>query len=135
MSDPIIRPAPGAAPPRTSPAGRRVRAPRAGGVPVTPTQPIRPARPGWRVIPAPLRWLGSILVLLAVAVAIFVAVFQWNWLRGPVGSYLSGRFHRTVTLHGNLSADIWSLTPSATANDVTVAEPAWAGAGQMLSIP
>jgi hypothetical protein len=86
-------------------------------------------------VPAPLRWVGAILTLLLIAIAIFVSVFQWNWLRGPIDTYLSGRLHRQVTIHGDLSAKIWSWTPTATANDVTVAEPGWAGRGQMVAIP
>jgi hypothetical protein len=86
-------------------------------------------------VPAPLRWLGAILTLLLIAVAIFVSVFQWNWLRGPIDDYLTARLHRQVTIHGNLNAHIWSWTPTATADQVTVAQPAWAGRGQMLAIP
>jgi AsmA family protein len=89
----------------------------------------------WRDIPAPLRWLGAILSLLAIAVAIFVSVFQWNWLRGPLDDYLSARMHRQVVIHGDLSAHIWSWTPSATAAGITVAQPAWAGAGPMATLP
>jgi hypothetical protein len=96
---------------------------------------VAPTRRTWRDIPAPLRWLGAILTLLLIAVAIFVSVFQWNWLRGPAGDYFSGRMHRQVTLHGNLVGHIWSWTPSATADDVTIAQPAWAGGGQMATIP
>jgi uncharacterized protein involved in outer membrane biogenesis len=89
----------------------------------------------WRDIPAPLRWLAAILTLLLVAVAIFVSVFQWNWLRGPLDDYLSARMHRQVVIHGDLSAHVWSWTPSATAADITVAQPAWAGGGRMATIP
>jgi AsmA family protein len=89
----------------------------------------------WRDIPAPLRWLGALFALLAVAVAIFLSVFQWNWLRGPLDDYLSARMHRQVVIHGDLSAHVWSWTPSATAAGITVAEPKWAGAGQMATIP
>ena len=89
----------------------------------------------WGDIPAPIRWLGAILTLLLIAVAIFVSVFQWNWLRGPLDDYLSARMHRQVVIRGDLSAHIWSWTPSATAADITVAEPKWAGAGPMATLP
>ena len=89
----------------------------------------------WRDIPAPLRWLGAILTLLLIAVAIFVSVFQWNWLRGPLDDYLSARMHRQVVIHGNLSASIWSWTPSATAADISISQPKWAGAGRMATLP
>ena len=74
-------------------------------------------------------------MLLLVAVAVFVSVFQWNWLRGPIDSYASQRLQRQVAIHGDLSGHIWSWTPSLTARDVTVSQPAWAGKGQMASLP
>jgi len=126
-ADPRVRGAPGA---RRTAAGRD--APR---MPAAPPSTSGAAPRRWRDIPAPLRWLGAILTLLLIAIAIFVSVFQWNWLRGPLDGYLSARMHRQVTIHGNLSAHIWSWTPSATAEDITVAEPKWAGAGPMATLP
>ncbi|HLY79906.1 MAG TPA: AsmA family protein, partial [Caulobacteraceae bacterium] len=87
-------------------------------------------RRSWRDVPAPLRWLGAALVLLIVAVAIFVSLFQWNWLRGPIDTYASERLQRRVAIHGDLSGHVWSWTPSLTARDVTVSQPAWAGKGE-----
>ncbi len=74
-------------------------------------------------------------MLLLVAAAIFVSVFQWNWLRGPIDGYASARLQRQVVIHGNLSGHVWSWTPSVTARDVTVAQPPWAGKGQMATLP
>jgi uncharacterized protein involved in outer membrane biogenesis len=92
-------------------------------------------RRSWRDVPAPLRWLGAALVLLIVAVAIFVSLFQWNWLRGPIDTYASERLQRRVAIHGDLSGHVWSWTPSLTARDVTVSQPAWAGKGEMANLP
>jgi uncharacterized protein involved in outer membrane biogenesis len=100
--------------------------------------PRRETGAGWRRrldLPGPVRWLGGAVLLLLIAVAIFLAVFQWNWLRGPLNNYLSARMHRQVVIHGDLSAHIWSWTPSATAADITVSQPKWLGAGQMATIP
>jgi uncharacterized protein involved in outer membrane biogenesis len=139
MAEPNVRPAKNPRP-RTPPPGRRGRGrpdsrldTRGASTPAS--EGLKPTGRGWRDIPAPVRWVGSALLLLVLAIAIFVSVFQWNWLRGPVGHYLSGRMHRTVVLHGDLSARPWSWQPSATADDVTVAQPDWAGAGQMIVIP
>ncbi len=67
--------------------------------------------------------------------ALFAAAFQWNWLRGPVGEFATARLQRQVTIHGDLSGRVWSWTPYVTARDVTVAQPAWAGKGQMATLP
>jgi hypothetical protein len=86
-------------------------------------------------MPTPVRWLLGALALLALAVAIFLALFQWNWLRGPIDSYLSAKFNRQVTIHGNLTGDVWNWTPSLTGENVTVAQPAWAPPGAMATFP
>jgi uncharacterized protein involved in outer membrane biogenesis len=75
------------------------------------------------------------VALIVIAVAIFIALFQWNWLRGPVGAYASERLHRPVAIHGDMSGRLLTWTPSATAQDVTVGQPGWAGGGQMAVIP
>jgi len=79
--------------------------------------------------------VGAVVMLLLVAVAIFVSVFQWNWLRGPIDGYASAQLQRRVVIHGDLSGQVWTWTPSLTARDVTVAQPAWAGNGQMATLP
>ncbi|HEY3797545.1 MAG TPA: AsmA family protein [Caulobacteraceae bacterium] len=94
-----------------------------------------PPRRGWRAVPAPLRWLGGALATLALAVAVFLWLFQWNWLRGPIADYASARLARPVAIHGNLSAHIFSWTPSLTGEEVTVGQPAWAGGGDMATFP
>ena len=105
------------------------------GAPITRPPLTESHRRRWRDIPAPLRWLGAILALLIAAVGVFAALFQWNWLRGPIDGYASARLNRQVTIHGDLTARIWSWTPTATGRDVTVAQPPWAGKGQMATLP
>ena len=141
MAEPKPRSAPEAPRPRVTPPGRRAPGrglrPEARGpaAPITSSvaEPVRGR--SWRDIPPPLRWVGAIVVLLIAAVAIFVSVFQWNWLRGPIDSYASGQLHRQVVIHGDLSGHLWSWTPSLTGRDVTVSQPAWAGKGQMATLP
>jgi len=82
-----------------------------------------------------LRWLGAAFVLLLAALTIFLALFRWNWLRGPIDDYASAQLQRQVVIHGDLGAQPWSWTPSMTARDVTVSQPPWAGKGQMARLP
>ncbi|HZZ88436.1 MAG TPA: AsmA family protein [Caulobacteraceae bacterium] len=82
-----------------------------------------------------MRWAGAVLAILVVAIAIFLLLFRWNWLRGPIDDYASARLHRSVAIHGDLSGHVLTWTPSLTARDVTVAQPAWAGRGPMATLP
>src|SRR5215472_10621302 len=84
---------------------------------------------------SPKVWVGAILALIALAIAMFVYLFQWNWLRGPIDTWASAQLQRRFVIHGDLAVHPWSWTPSATANGVTVGEPGWAGPGEMVTIP
>jgi uncharacterized protein involved in outer membrane biogenesis len=65
-----------------------------------------------------------ILIALAVVGVVFAALFDWNWLRGPVSAYLSGKFGRPVAINGNLRGE-FSLKPLLVANEVTLANTPW----------
>jgi uncharacterized protein involved in outer membrane biogenesis len=71
---------------------------------------------------------------LAAAVVALVLAWDWNWFRGPVERIASARLHRQVTIAGDLNADVWSWTPKATFDGVTIANPAWAGRGDLGAI-
>jgi hypothetical protein len=81
-----------------------------------------------------LAWTGGVFVALAIAVAILAAIWDWNWFRGPVAAIASARMHRQVSIDGNLRVHLWSWQPSATAEGVRVANPAWAGKADLADI-
>jgi uncharacterized protein involved in outer membrane biogenesis len=81
-----------------------------------------------------LTWTGGILGLLVIAVAILIAVWDWNWFRGPLARVASARMHREVTIDGDLRVHLFSWQPSATVEGVHVANPAWAGKDRMADI-
>lgn len=119
---------------------------------------LRAARPGWRragswtsdrvraggdrlgrvKLPKPsekaLVWTGGVLLLLVAAVALFIILFDWNYLRGPIGKFASARTGREVAIDGDLSVKLFSLEPSATAAKIRVGNPAWAGPGRTAEI-
>ena len=130
----------------TPPPPARRRDDRSGGVDVrsrtrrapgaATARPAATARSGAGVaLRSPAVWAGALLALIAAAIAVFVYLFQWNWLRGPIDTYASAQMQRNIAIHGDLDVHPWSWTPYATASDVTVGEPGWAGAGQMATIP
>jgi uncharacterized protein involved in outer membrane biogenesis len=87
--------------------------------------PRKPWRPGWS-------WaVGGAAVL---AVVLFLALFQWNWLRGPIGRYASTQTGRTVTLRGDLKVHLLTLTPRVDIGGLTIANPAWAPKETMADV-
>ena len=92
---------------------------------------VRFRRPG----KAALRWIASLFAVVSVALIVFFALFDWNWMRGPAGRYASAKLHREVRITGDLDVKLFSRTPRITAEGVTVAQPAWAGGGAMARLP
>src|ERR1700751_4077947 len=64
------------------------------------------------------------LTLLGI-VAIAVAAFEWNWLRGPVASYLSVKLDRQVRIDGDMHVKL-SKQPLINAQFVSIGNASWA---------
>ncbi len=89
----------------------------------------------WRATPPWARWGAVGIVVVGGAVAAFLLLFQWNWLRGPLESQISGRLHRPVAITGDLEGHVWSWSPSLTVKGLVISNPAWAGAAPMATLP
>jgi uncharacterized protein involved in outer membrane biogenesis len=85
---------------------------------------------------APRARIGfSAATLIILTLILFLWIFDWNWLRGPVGAVASARLGREVVIAGALDVHPWSLAPRIEANDVRIAQPAWVkGGGEMARI-
>jgi uncharacterized protein involved in outer membrane biogenesis len=82
--------------------------------------------------------IGAALTLVA-AIVIFLWIFDWNWLRGPIGRYASAQLQREVVIAGDLRVHPWSFSPKAEAYGLRIGQPAWAksvdpDAGQMAQV-
>lgn len=71
------------------------------------------------------RLAGGLFALLVVAIIVFLLLFQWNWLRGPIGRLASARLDREVRLVGDLDVRLLTWTPTATINDLRIADAPW----------
>lgn len=69
---------------------------------------------------------GGIALLLIAAVVIFLLLFDWNWLRGPIGRWASAKYEREIALQGDLDVKLFSWTPSVVVRDLKVGGPQWA---------
>ena len=79
-----------------------------------------------------IKGIGIGVGVLIVALVLIIAFFPWNKLRRPVSRMLSADLGRTVTiaaLHGSLFGH-----PHVQVSGFTIANPAWAGGGLMVSI-
>ncbi len=76
-------------------------------------------------------WTGGILAGLAIVIGILIAIWDWNWFRGPLARYASARMHREVTITGDLDVHLWSWQPRATVEGVRIANTPWAGRDPM----
>ena len=73
---------------------------------------------------------ASIWLIFAVAVAVFFALFSWDWFRGPLARYLSLRTGRQVEIEGHLQVHPFSWQPWASVGGVRIGNPAWLGGGK-----
>lgn len=73
-------------------------------------------------------WLTATLV----AVAVVVAVFDWNWFKRPLERLVEARTGRALRIEGDLDVDLGRVTTMA-ANRVRFANAAWSKAPVMAS--
>lgn len=78
----------------------------------------------------------AVAVSLALVALVVVALmlFQWNWLRGPIGDWASARYDREIELNGDLDVTLFSWTPSARIRDLRIGGPDWARERDTLRI-
>ena len=68
---------------------------------------------------------GATLAVIALIV-ILLMLFEWNWLRAPIGNWASARYDREIELNGDLDVNLFSWTPSAQIRDLRIGGPDWA---------
>lgn len=68
----------------------------------------------------------KILLGVFLAIALLVALFDWNWLRRPIEQYLIDRSHREVRI-SDLHVELgWSLEPTVRLRGVYIENAPWA---------
>jgi AsmA family protein len=86
-----------------------------------------------RIVPI-ARWIGAILVTLVLLISV-LGLIEWNGLRGPLSRVASHHLNREVVIGGPLHVHLLSATPSVDIGNLTIANPDWAGGGDMLDLP
>ncbi len=81
-----------------------------------------------------LNFAAMMVIAIVAAAILWLALLDWNTMRGPVSRYASARLHRTVKIAGNLDVHLFTFTPHVVATGVTVANPAWVGKKEAANI-
>jgi uncharacterized protein involved in outer membrane biogenesis len=80
-----------------------------------------------------IKWTVGVLITPFVLAFVFIAVFGWNWLRGPIERMTAEKTGRVLAIQGDLKVQFaWPL-PRIHADRVTYANPLWAKEKQMLT--
>jgi AsmA family protein len=87
----------------------------------------------WKRIPRPLQWIGG-LVLILLLLIVGASLIDWNIARGLVSRVASRQLDRRVAIGGALRVRLLSSTPSVSVDDLSIANPDWAGGGNMLEV-
>jgi uncharacterized protein involved in outer membrane biogenesis len=90
---------------------------------------------------APRRWkllalvwvLGGVAVI-ALAVVLLLAVFDWNAARPFVAREASAMSGRSVRIRGDLRVHLLTWTPTATVGGLEIGDPSWAPPGDLADI-
>lgn len=72
------------------------------------------------------KWAAGVVLVFVAVVVLFLALFDWNMLRGPIGRWASVKYDRQIALTGDLDVNLFSWTPSAVVRGLKVGGPDWA---------
>lgn len=77
---------------------------------------------------------ASVTLVLILVVVLFLALFDWNMLRGPIGRWASAKYERQIELKGDLDVNLFSWTPSAQVRELRIGGPDWARERDTLKV-
>jgi len=86
----------------------------------------------WHRVPRPARIAGIIVVSFVAVIGVFLALFDWSLLRGPLARMASRDLHRQVQIDA-LKVHLWQRTPEASVEGLKISNPTWAP-GDMVDI-
>lgn len=80
-----------------------------------------------------LSWITGILLAPVVLAVAFVAIFGWNWMRGPIERMTLDKTGRVLAIGGDIEVKFHWPLPRVHAGAVSFANPAWAREKQMVA--
>lgn len=80
-----------------------------------------------------LKWIGGLLLAVVLLIGIAIALFDWNWAKGPLERRVLDATGRQLVIGGDLKVKLgWPLA-HVDAAQVTFANPSWARDKEMLA--
>ena len=84
-------------------------------------------------LPRSFNWIAGAFLALIVLGVLFIAIFGWNWLRGPIERMATEKTGRVLAINGDLKVKFGWPLPRIHAVAVTFANPGWAREKQMVA--
>ena len=88
------------------------------------------ARRGREPLVSVARIIGGIVGALVLLLVVFLMLFNWDWLRGPIGRMASKQMHREVRIDGHLRVHLLTWTPRIRIERLLIGQPDWAKAAR-----
>src|SRR6185295_2060683 len=80
------------------------------------------------------KYLGIGAASLLLLLALFILLFDWNWLRRPIERKTLEKTGRELAIKGDLSVKLGWPSPRVRIEGMTFANPAWAKQPHMLDV-
>lgn len=77
--------------------------------------------------------VGAVLLVPFLLAVLYITIFGWNWLRGPLERMAADQTGRALVIQGDLTVDIAWPTVRLHAAELRFANPAWAQEKQMVA--
>lgn len=81
-----------------------------------------------------LKWTAGLCLAPVPLAVLLIAIFGWNWLRGPIERMTLAKTGRELAISGNLELKFGWPLPRIHAGATTFANPAWAREKQMVAV-
>ena len=72
------------------------------------------------------KWTAIIVAALIATLVIVLSLFDWNAFRPTLAKMITAKTGRPASIDGDLKVHLWSWTPSAEINGLTLGNPDWA---------
>ena len=81
-----------------------------------------------------LKWTAGLILTPVLLAVLFIAIFGWNWMRGPIERMTLDKTGRVLVIGGDLKLSFGWPLPRVHAGAVSFANPAWAREKQMVAV-